>query len=344
MLLRSLYTLNYRNLHNQTLEFGPGINAIVGKNGQGKTNLLEAVYLALTGLSEAGKLEQLVQHQQQEGFVRATLERDEGPSIFEVGVGKGRRVAKVDGVRVKAGEMLRGSAVWIRPEDNDLVLGSPSARRGYLDQLLGKLSVRYAAVLALYDRNLAQRNASLRSGEHWALEVWDTQPCDLGSEMLTMRRRVLLRLQELVQAAHEALGGGNSLELNLLETTTPESYLFDLKNRRSEEIARGNTVLGPHRDDLELKLNGVAAQTFASRGEARTVALALRQAEFELLAEKNDEMPLLLIDDFSAELDLERRVHLLELAHRAPQALVTGTESFPRAFLTYQVEGGMFRR
>nr|WP_246351086.1 DNA replication and repair protein RecF [Deinobacterium chartae] len=339
-MLRSLSTLHYRNLEDGQLRFPPGLTSIVGQNGQGKTNLQEAVYLVLTGLSEVSRLEQLVRHGESEAFVRAELDQGGVRSVLEVGLGRGRRITKVDGVRVRAGELPRGSAVWIRPEDSALVLGSPGTRRAFLDALLSRLSARYAQVLNLYERNLAQRNAALRSGETWAMDVWNLKLAELGSEILNLRRRMQVRLEELARAAHARLGGGEDLRLSLSETTSPERFLGDLEARRAEELARGQTLVGPHRDDLRIELRGHPAGDFASRGEARTIALALRQAEFDLLSERYGEPPLLLIDDFTAELDPSRRAYLLELAQATPQAIVTGTEEAPGAALLLEAQAG----
>lgn len=347
MRLRALTTLNYRNLVPATLELPPGITSIAGPNGAGKTNVLEAAYLVLTGLTEAGKLEQLVARGEREAYVRAALQRADGESILEVGLGRGRRVAKVDGVRVKSGALPPGSAVWVRPEDSDLVLGAPGARRAYLDALLSKLSQRYAHVLGLYERHLAQRNAALRTpasraGEGWALEVWDSKLAELGAEIVTVRRRVLARLQPLARSAHAALGGHKDLALSLAETTSPETFLQDLQARRDEELARGATLSGPHRDDLAIQLDAFAAADYASRGEARTIALALRKAELDLLSERYGEPPVLLVDDWTAELDPSRRAYLLGLARTLPQALITGTEAVPGAARRLHAQDGAF--
>ncbi|WP_043816679.1 DNA replication/repair protein RecF [Deinococcus maricopensis] len=342
MHLRALTTLHYRNLSPATLDLPRGITSIWGENGAGKTNLLEAAYLALTGLTNAPRVEQLVTRGEREGYVRADLHSGGSTSILEVGLARGRRHVKVDGVRARSSDLPRGSAVWIRPEDSDLVYGSPSARRAYLDALLSRLSVRYAHQLSRFERTLTQRNAALKSGETWAMDVWDDALVTLGSELMTMRRRVLVRLAELTQAAHTQLGGHKPLTLALTESTTPETYLADLAARRAEELARGQTVIGPHRDDLALTLDLFPAADFASRGEARTVALALRKAELDLLRERYGENPVLLIDDFTAELDPNRRQFLLDLAHSVPQALVTGTEHAPGARLTLRAESGTF--
>lgn len=342
MWLRSLSTHNYRNLAPDTLRFVEGVNGLWGENGAGKTNLLEAAYLALTGLSDVTRLEQLIARGEREAYLRAELLNADGLSVLEVGLGRGRRVMKADGVRVRAGDLPRGSAVWIRPEDSALVLGPPGERRAFLDALLSRLSARYAHALNLYERNLAQRNAALRSREGWALEVWDHKLAELGGEIMRLRRRIAVRLNELAGEAQAALGGLKPLSITLSESTDPDRFAHDLARRRDEELARGTTVVGPHRDDLLIRLDEFPAGEYASRGEARTIALALRKAELDLISERYGEPPLLLIDDYSAELDPGRRAYLLELAARVPQAIVTGTEPAPGARRLWRVEGGRF--
>ncbi|GAA4005694.1 DNA replication and repair protein RecF [Deinococcus rubellus] len=342
MLLQTLTTLNYRNLAPATLHFPAGVSAVWGPNGAGKTNLLEAVYLALTGLSDVGRLEQLVQQGEKEAYVRADLLQGGSLSVLEVGLGRGRRTLKADGVRVRGLELPRGSAVWIRPEDSELVFGGPSLRRAYLDELLSRISARYAQQLSRYERAVAQRNAALRAGEEWAMPIWEETLIKLGSEIMEVRRRAVSRLAELAAAANAALGSAKPLKLELVETTTPETFRADFARRAAEERARGSTVIGPHRDDLGLTLGDFAAGDYASRGEARTIALALRKAELDLLQERFGEMPLLLIDDFSAELDPARRAFLLTMAASVPQAIVTGTEEAPGAVQSLSAEAGTF--
>ncbi|MFC3861555.1 DNA replication/repair protein RecF [Deinococcus antarcticus] len=342
MLLSALSTLNYRNLAPGTLEFPEGVTGIYGENGAGKTNLLEAAYLVLTGQTDVTRLEQLVQLGEKEAYVRADLQQGGSLSIQEVGLGRGRRQMKVDGVKSRTGDLPRGSAVWIRPEDSELVFGSPSGRRAYLDSLLSRLSARYGQQLQRYERTVSQRNAALRGGEDWAMHVWDDSLVKLGTDIMLFRRRALSRLDELAREANAALGSRKPLLLALSESTTPETYAADMAGRRAEELARGSTVTGPHRDDLVLTLGDFPAGDFASRGEGRTVALALRRAELELLAEKFGEKPVLLIDDFTAELDPHRRQYLLDLAASVPQAIVTGTEHAPGAALTLCASAGRF--
>ncbi|WP_261663843.1 DNA replication/repair protein RecF [Deinococcus sp. Marseille-Q6407] len=340
--LSKLSTLNYRNLAPDTLDFPAGVTGVWGENGAGKTNLLEAAYLALTGRTEAGRLEELVRAGQTEAYVRADVLEGGSLSVQEVGIGRGRRQLKVDGVRARTGDLPRGSAVLIRPEDSELVFGSPSKRRAYLDSLLGRLSARYAEQLSRYERTVSQRNAALREGQDWALDVWDGPLVTLGREIMEFRERALVRLEELARQANAELGSRKTLELRLLESTDPESYAATLHSRRAEELARGVTLTGPHRDDLELTLGGLGAGTYASRGEGRTAALSLRYAELQLLSERFGEPPVLLIDDWTAELDPQRRQFLLDLAASVPQAIVTGTEQPPGARLVLQAAAGRF--
>ena len=289
-----------------------------------------------------GRLEQLVTQGEREAYVRADLWQGGSLSVLEVGLGRGRRTLKADGVRVRGSDLPRGSAVWIRPEDSELVYGAPSLRRAYLDELLSRLSLRYGQQLSRYERTVAQRNAALKAGENWAMPIWEDTLVKLGSEIIELRRRAVTRLAELAAAANASLGSSKPLKLELLETTTPDTFQADFARRATEERARGSTVIGPHRDDLTLTLGDFAAGDYASRGEARTIALSLRKAELDLLRERFDDMPLLLIDDFSAELDPSRRAFLLTLAASVPQAIVTGTEEAPGAALSLRAEAGRF--
>ncbi len=344
MLLRSLQVLHYRNLESAKLEFKGGVTGIVGGNGMGKSNLLEAAFLVLTGVLEVSKLEHVVRLGEKEAFVGAELERDDGITRLEVGLAPGKKLAKVDGARVRTSDLAKhGSAVLVRPEDAELIHGSPSARRGFLDALVARMSPRYAQLLQSYERVVTQRNAVLKQErtEDWMLEVWDAKIVELGVEIMKLRRRAMNRLTDLARDAHEKLAGnGKNLELRLIETARIDDYLDYLLQKRREELARGSTAIGPHRDDVEIKLGGVLAADYASRGEARTIALALRQAEYTLLEEKFREPPVLLIDDFTAELDAHRRGFLLEMAARAPQAIVTGTEAPLSVTRLYTIRDG----
>ena len=345
MLLRSLTQLNFRNL--QTHEFRPcvGLTAVTGRNGAGKSNLLEACYLGLSGELPGGKIAQNVRIGEEEAFVAAVVDHNEGSSRIEIGLAPGRKAMKLDGQRVRVIDIARVSTgVLITPEDADIVHGSPSRRRAYLDSLLARISPRYATLHRAYAKVLEQRNAALKAGfAGETLDVWTEPLAQYGQEIEQLRERALSRIAPLAREAHAAISGGQKeLEVRLLSTFEGE-LLAALHAARQEERARGTTVTGPHRSDLALELDGHSAQAYASRGEARTVSLALRVAEFQLLEERHAEPPVLLLDDFTAELDPARRDYLLDLVGRTQQAIVTGTEPPERFDGLFEIDAGLLR-
>jgi DNA replication and repair protein RecF len=342
VLLSALSQLNYRNLLTPRLELSPGVTAIVGGNAAGKSNLLEAAYLATTGELPGGRIAPVVRLGQSEGFVSARLTHNDGTSTIEVGLAPGKKVLRLDGQPVRTLELAKlSAAVLITPEDTALVHGSPSQRRHYLDGLLSRLSLRYAYLHRDYLRVLEQRNALLKQPyAEAALSIWSEKFSELGDEITALRLRAARRLAELAGAIYaEIASDGKRLGVTLGHDG--QVLAAALAASREEERARGITVVGPHRNDLILTLDGHLLQSYGSRGEARTAALALRVAEYQLLGSKHGEAPLLLIDDFTAELDHYRRDYLLALAAATPQALVAGAEPPPRAAQRLTIAGGV---
>ena len=345
VLLKSLSQLNFRNLLTPRLEFSAGITAIVGQNAAGKSNLLDALYLGCTGDLPSGKIIESVRIGEEEGFVGVKIERDDGISTIEIGLAPSRKVVRLDGQTVRSVDVAKVSAaVLITPEDTDLIHGSPSGRRAYLDGLLSKLSLRYALLLREYNRVVDQRNASLKSFQDPTLEVWTDRFLELGSEILSVRERAMTRIADIAGATYcDIAGDGKALGVSLAKSEAAPGLEEQLEQSHHEERARGVTVVGPHRDDLALTLDGHSVQAYGSRGEARTTSLALRVAEYQLLLEKHGEAPILLLDDFTAELDANRRAYLLDLAANTPQAIVSGTETPPQYGALFHVSGGSFR-
>ena len=342
MLLRALSQLNFRNLTTPRLTFGPGVTAVVGRNAAGKSNLLTAAYLGLTGELPQGSIAETVRLGETEGYVSATLDRGDGTVTTQIGLAPGRKVIRLDGQTVRTFELAKVSAaVLITPEDADLVHGSPSLRRGYLDTLLSKLSVRYALLHREYTRVVEQRNAALRHADP-ALVIWTERLVELGDAVNALRTRALVKVADIAAATYAEVSGDDKA-LGVTLTGTPEKMAAALEESAPEERARGVTVVGPHRSDLFLTLGGYSVQAYGSRGEARTAALALRVAEYELLSEKHREAPVLLLDDFTAELDANRREFLLQLAARVPQAVVSGTEAPPHSSTRLFISGGSAR-
>ncbi|MDQ3460491.1 MAG: DNA replication and repair protein RecF [Deinococcota bacterium] len=342
MLLRALSQLNYRNLVTPRLDFGPGVTAVVGGNAEGKSNLLEAAYLGCSGDLPGGRIAEVIRLGEEEGFVSARVERADGLVTTQIGLAPGKKLIRLDGQTVRAMELARVSAaVLITPEDAGLVHGAPSLRRGYLDSLLSRLSLRYAVLLREYTRVVEQRNAMLKGPvDELGLEVWSARFSELGGEIARLRGRAVARISEIAGATYRDISGGTKALGVALRQPSDKSLDEALHETRFDERARGATVVGPHRDDLLLELGGHALAAYGSRGEARTAALALRVAEYRLLGEKHGEAPVLLLDDFTAELDEGRRAYLLALTEATPQALVSGTEAPPTYSRLLSISGG----
>ena len=329
------------------MSFGVGVTAIVGANAAGKSNLLDACYLAVSGDLPSGRLGDALRWGSSEGFVAALVERGDGDRHeVHVGLATGRKVLRLDGQTVRQGDVARVSAaVRITPEDADLVHGAPALRRGWLDDLLRRLSRRYGALMREYAKVLEQRNAGLREGvDGVLLDVFSDRLAEVGDEIGALRARAMVRVDALARDVYgEVAGDAKTLDVALARSQGELSLREALRASEREERARGVTVVGPHRDDVALTLEGRSVQTFGSRGEARTAAMALRVAELRLLEELHGEPPILLLDDFSAELDAHRRTYLLSLSQRLPQALVSGTEPAPHAGRLLQIAEGRVR-
>ena len=351
MELRSLATLNFRNLRLPRVDFPAGVVAVVGPNGAGKSNLLSAAYLGCTATQAAGTLAELVTIGQEQAYVAAEVASDQGVSRIEVGInsgaGAGRKSVKVDGQAARTVDVARVvGAVLMTPQDSELVAGSPGTRRAYLDSLLSRLSARYAVLLREYQRVLEQRNALLRSDPRsQSLATWTERLVDLGTEIDSLRTRVMVRLCPLAAAVYRDVAASEEpFEVKLTRNWSEPTLAEAVDRSRGEEAARATTVVGPHRDDMVLTLAGRSLKAFGSRGEARTAALALKVAEYRLLDERHGEPPVLLVDDFSAELDSARRAYLLDLVARTPQALVSGTDPPRRYDALFDIADGDVRR
>ncbi|WP_136042561.1 MULTISPECIES: DNA replication/repair protein RecF [unclassified Microbacterium] len=323
MIVEHLSLVDFRNYATAELALHRGPNVLVGRNGQGKTNLAEAVvFLATLGSHRVSSDAPMVRDGQEFAVIRARLSHGERRVLAEVQVNRqGSNKARINGSPSKPNELPRyAHVVLFAPEDLQIVRGDPSARRRFVDQLLIQRIPRISAVLADYDRVLKQRNALLKSarargirGEGLStLDVWDDKLVALGSEIITARQRLAADLQQPVADAYEAIAGADhrpqlewalsvsggdpeedddmtgadeASSLGKLGDTQRIAEMFraSLAAKRSKEIDRGLTLTGPHRDDLVLRVRDLPVKGYASHGESWSVALALRLASAELL-------------------------------------------------------------
>jgi DNA replication and repair protein RecF len=331
----------------------PGVTAFLGPNGQGKTNIVEALdYLARLASHRVASDAPLVAQGSDQALVRASVVKDGRTAVLEVEINPGRaNRARVNRSPLPRARDIVGllRTVLFSPEDLALVKGDPSERRRFLDDLLVLRTPRLAGVRADYERVLKQRNALHKQAmgsdrrrrgapdEHFesTLAVWDEQLVSLGSE-LTVARAVLCDdlLPPLAEAYAQVAKDAGRNEATLRHqpslvadeprdrASVAAAYVAQLEERRREEVQRGLTLVGPHRDELALTVGTLPVKGYASHGETWSYALALRLASYALLREEGDD-PILILDDVFAELDADRRTRLAEIAATAEQVLVT---------------------
>ncbi len=346
---------DFRSYSAVELALPPGVTAMVGPNGQGKTNLVEAVgYVATLASHRVAQDAPLVRAGADRAIVRASVVRDERPTLVEIEITPG----KANRARINRGPVPRARevlgllrTVLFAPEDLALVKGDPGERRRFLDDLLVARAPRYAGVRQDYERVLRQRSALLKSagaairrgqGDVRTLDVWDQHLATAGAEVLAGRLRLIAELAEPVRRAYEQVSSGQGEALFSYRSSLGDDLaaevaeapgfgrellqarLLEATSRmRSTELERGVCLVGPHRDDLHLTLGDLPAKGYASHGESWSYALALRLASYELLRHEAGGDPVLVLDDVFAELDVGRRRRLAELVADAEQVLVT---------------------
>ena len=355
MIVEHLNLGDFRNYATADLTLHRGPNVLVGSNGQGKTNLAEAiVFLATLGSHRVSSDAPMVRDGKEFAVVRARLAHGERKVLVEVQLNRqGSNKARINGSPSKTNELPRyAHVVLFAPEDLQIVRGDPSSRRRFADQLLIQRTPRMAGVIADYERVLRQRTALLKSarargvrGEGLStLDVWDDKLISLGSEIIHARLRLASDLQGPLADAYTAIAGADhrpqldwalsvrggdpeegepDAELDV-RGEIEEQFRAALQAKRSKEIERGLTLVGPHRDDLILRVRDLPVKGYASHGESWSVALALRLASAELLrAESPAGDPVLILDDVFAELDADRRQRLAAITSGYEQVIVT---------------------
>ena len=345
MHLTRLGLSDFRSYAELTIGLAPGVTTFCGLNGEGKTNLVEAIgYLATLGSHRVATDAPLIRRDADRAIVRAVVGSSRGEALLEIEINPG----KANRVRLNRAPLPRPReilgilrTVLFAPEDLALVKGDPGERRRFLDDLLVTTAPRYSAVRADYERVVKQRTALLKSAgakghlrgparEAMAatLDTWDAQLAKAGAPLLAGRLKLTDALRPHVVAAYEAVSGGAKEAPTVsYRSSVPtgeqleEAILKAAAAVRASELDRGVCLVGPHRDELELAIGGLPARGYASHGESWSLALALRLASFALLRE--DEDPVLILDDVFAELDAGRRDRLATLVAGADQVLIT---------------------
>jgi DNA replication and repair protein RecF len=358
LLLKRLGLRNYRNYERLDLEPAPGLNVFLGSNGQGKTNLLESIaLLALSSSPRARREAELVGPVTPACRVEATVESGGRQREIQVDVTveaeRSRRQILIDGVKRRAVELpgvIKVALFW--PDDLGLVKGGPELRRRFLNQLLVQVEPGYAGALSSYTRVVEQRNHLLKriwAGDEPAdtLDAWDAELVRHGGLLVAAREQAVAELAPLAADYHALISGGEAFGLRYLG---PDGDLYTaVQNSRTDDLRRGSTSVGPHRDDLEIRIGERDARAFGSQGQQRTAVVSLKQAEAALIRRRSGEAPILLLDDVLSELDATRRAALFEAMDGAGQVVITSVdaESFPARMIAgasvHCIEAGSVR-
>lgn len=356
MKIKKLNLQNFRNYENTSVEFFDGVNILQGKNAQGKTNLLEAIFLCSIGKSlRASREKEIIKFHKDTSKIKINIEKKyKNTEIYLIFSKFNKKTIKIDNIPIKKiGELLgEFTAVYFSPDELKLIKESPEDRRRFMDIDISQTSKQYFYLLNRYEKILANRNKLLKETKDETvlkdtISIWDSQLIETGSKIILYRINFIKKLSPLADACHKYLTANNEnlqIEYSVINSENLEDikkqFEKKLKSSFEKEFNLGYTTIGPHRDDLKITINDIDVKTYGSQGQQRTVALSLKLAELEIIKQENGEMPVLLLDDVLSELDSSRRERLLKFCTRT-QTLITGTdfETNPK-FKYFEIENG----
>ncbi len=345
MYIKELELENYRNYTRLSVSFKNEVNVIIGENAQGKTNLLEAIYvLALAKSHRAAKDKELIKWNEEYAKIKGYVKKKNQTFPLELIISKKGKKAKWNHLEQPKLSRYIGkiNVVMFAPEDLNIVKGSPGIRRRFIDMEIGQVSPVYLYHVSLYQKLLQQRNQYLKQmqakkqTDPLMLDIYTEQLIDFAVKIVKKRYEFLTQLEEWAKSIHHSISRGmENLEIHYKSSVHVSEYgdlskMFNAYEEkfhsiREKEIERGVTLIGPHRDDLVFEVNNRNVQTFGSQGQQRTTALSVKLAEIELIKNEIGEYPVLLLDDVLSELDDYRQSHLLSTIQGKVQTFVTTT-------------------
>lgn len=345
MIVKSLELSDYRNYDSLSLNFDKGINIFYGDNAQGKTNILEAIYLASTTKSHRGsKDREIIQLQKEESHIRIFTEKDDVTHKIDMHLKKNKsKGIAIDGIPIKRSSELLGfiHIVFFSPEDLGIIKNGPGERRRFIDLELCQLDKVYLYNLSKYNKIVSQRNNLLKQISFNrslvdTLEIWDEQLIECGTQVIRARERFIEQLNTIVYEIHRKLSGGKEeLFVKYEPNVTADVFPDKLKRVVDRDIQMKMTSVGPHRDDIMFMVGDIDIRKFGSQGQQRTSALSLKLAEIELVRNTIKDEPILLLDDVLSELDRNRQTYLLDSINNIQTFVTcTGLEEFVNKRIT----------
>ena len=334
MWIKSVEGKNFRNYKALSIELDKGINLLYGDNAQGKTNILEIIYICSTSRSHRGsKDKELILFGEEEAHLRLFVYKRKDLHKIDIHYKKnGKKGIAIDGVPVKKASEMFGylNVVMFSPDDLAVVKNGPAERRRFLDKEICQIDPVYMDDLGKYNKILDHRNRLLkeipfRSSLLDTLDVWDEQLAAYGNRIIEKRKEFIVNTGEMCRGIHETLTSGKEkMELEYEENVSSEDFREKLKESRERDIHTAQTNRGPHRDDFIIKANGIDLRTFGSQGQQRSAAVSLKLSEIKMIKDVTGEDPVLLLDDVLSELDGSRQESLLKEINNI-QTVITGT-------------------
>ena len=345
MYIDKMKLINFRNYENQEIQFNKNINIIYGDNAQGKTNILEAIFLSSFGKSfRTSKEKELIRFGQDKLMVEANFQKKDRDGKIRIEIGSKKQIT-VNGIKIKKLSELLGNIniVIFTPEDINILKDGPAGRRRFLDMMIGQLRPNYVHNLNLYMQTLEQRNNYLKQIKELnkpqeMLEIWDEKLAEYGEKVYLYRKEFVDKIINIINDIHKKITDEKEeLKIEYISNCSNKNeYLKILNERRKLDIIKGFTTKGVHRDDFVIYINDREVGVYGSQGQNRTVILSLKLSELNVVYDEIGEYPILLLDDFMSELDEKRRKNFLENIENT-QVIITGTDKVDLSTIDYSL-------
>lgn len=341
MYVKKLKLINYRNYCKLEIDLNEKLNLFVGENAQGKTNLLESIYVSAVGKSYKNCSDfELVNFQKEVAYIGIEIESNRGTRFLEIKFQKGlRKRVRINKLEIEKNKEIYGNlnVVLFTPEDLNLIKDGPSIRRDFLDLEISQIKPLYRDNVKQYQKILHQRNRLLKTRNRNLKEEifpWDIQLAEIGTDIIRERSKFIKELSKISENTHLNISGGKEkLEVyynpsfNIFseeKTDVKEEFINQLGRSFSRDMEKGITHIGPHKDEVDIKINGISSRKFGSQGQQRTAALSIKLSEIELVKNEIGEYPILLLDDVLSELDKSRQSYVIDNFKKV-QTIVTAT-------------------
>lgn len=341
MWIKNIKIKNFRNYNYQEINFNKNINIIYGKNAQGKTNIIEAIFLSSFGKSfRTNKEKELINFNEQECMINTLFQKTDREGKVEINI-KNKKNILINDIKIKKLSQLLGNinVVIFTPDDINILKGDPQNRRKFLNVMISQLKPKYMYIYNLYLKTLEERNTYLKNNNKQNyLEIYDEKLAEYGFEIYKYRKEFLEKIKDKIKIIHKNITNNNEeieIEYNS-DCTDKNKYLELLKERKKLDLIKGFTTKGIHRDDFNIKINGLSVKSYGSQGQNRTAVLSLKLSELQVIYDEIGENPILLLDDFMSELDKNRREKFLENI-KDTQVIITCTDKIELKEVEYKL-------